>query len=60
MKKVFAIALIAISFAACNNNSDKKETTDTTTTVAPAPTPAPDTTKMVDTSAHAMDTTKMK
>jgi hypothetical protein len=56
MKKVLAIALIAGSLAACNNNGDKKETKDTTRVDSPAvvtPTPdttmAPDTTKMSDT-----------
>jgi ABC-type Fe3+-hydroxamate transport system substrate-binding protein len=34
MKKVFAIALIAVSFAACNNSGDKKSDSDTTTKVS--------------------------
>ncbi|WP_300599788.1 hypothetical protein [Niabella sp.] len=45
MKKLFAIALIAVSFAACNSSETKTEETpapDTTTAVTPAPTPAPD------------------
>ena len=29
MKKFFAIAIIAASFAACNGSGEKKETTDT-------------------------------
>jgi len=41
MKKVFAIALIAVSFAACNNSGDKKDSNDTTkvtdtTAIAPS------------------------
>ncbi|MCD2421762.1 hypothetical protein LQ567_03245 [Niabella pedocola] len=46
MKKLFAIALIAVSFAACNSSETKQEETpavDSTTVVVPAPTPAPDT-----------------
>lgn len=41
MKKVFAIAMIAVAFAACNNSGDKKtDNKDTvvatdTTTIAP-------------------------
>ena len=62
MKKVFAIALIATAFVACNGSSDKKDDKDTVV-VAPADTtvvvtPA-DTTVVVapaDTTAHA-DTT---
>ncbi|MBO9595428.1 MAG: hypothetical protein J7599_21175 [Niabella sp.] len=45
MKKLFAIALIAVSFAACNSSETKTEETpavDSTTVVTPAPTPAPD------------------
>lgn len=35
MKKFFAIAIIAASFAACNNSGEKKEGSDTATTVVP-------------------------
>ncbi len=31
MKKIFAIAFIAVSVVACNNSGKKTETTDTTT-----------------------------
>ncbi|MGJ7032610.1 hypothetical protein [Niabella hirudinis] len=66
MKKLFAIALIAVSFAACNSSETKTEETpgaDTSLNVAPAPTPAPDTTVAPagqDTAAKApaADTTK--
>jgi hypothetical protein len=41
MKKVIlALAIVSVSFAACNNGDKKEETTttsDTTTVVAPAP-----------------------
>jgi hypothetical protein len=47
MKKFLAIALIATSFAACNEG-EKKETTTTTTDTTTVVTPAPaDTVKVV-------------
>ena len=54
MKKFFAIAIIAASFAACNNSGDKTESKDSTTV-------SPDTTTMApaDTSKMSVDTTKM-
>ncbi|WP_018628059.1 hypothetical protein [Niabella aurantiaca] len=67
MKKLFAIALIAVSFAACNSSETKPEETtpgaDTTTDVTPAPAPAPDTTvapvgQDTASQAPAADTTK--
>lgn len=53
MKKFFAIALIAASFVACN---DEKKAEETTTTVdsPKVETPAP---AVVDTTAPKMDTT---
>lgn len=66
MKKFLAIALIAVSFAACNEGEKKAEETtpaaDTTTT-APAPVATPDTAAApaaADTAAKApaADTTK--
>lgn len=70
MKKVIlALAIVSVSFAACNN-SDKKEgetpAADTTKTEAPAPAPVADTTKADTTkapaapAAPAADTTKKK
>jgi hypothetical protein len=58
MKKVFAIALIAVSFAACNNSGDKKtDNTDTTKVDSPAVI-SPDTTTMrTDTTTVMPDTT---
>lgn len=65
MKKFFAIAIIAVAFAACNNSGEKKPAEDTTkpaqvdtTTPPPADTTKPaaaDTTKPA-----AADTTKAK
>ncbi|MFM6924295.1 MAG: hypothetical protein ACKOU7_02245 [Ferruginibacter sp.] len=56
MKKVIlALAIVSVSFAACNNNEKKEEATpaaDTTKVEAPAPV---DTTK-----APVADTTKKK
>ncbi len=64
MKKFLAIALIAATFAACND-AKKEETTTTTDSTAVTPAPAPatgDTVKavVVDTTAKpaAADTTK--
>jgi PBP1b-binding outer membrane lipoprotein LpoB len=54
MKKILAIAVIAISFAACNNDSATTETKDTTTVVTPQ---APDTTQVVKTTEVTTDTT---
>lgn len=69
MKKVIlALAIVSVSFAACNN-SDKKEgetpATDTATKVEAPAAPAVDTTKAADTTAKApaapaADTTKKK
>lgn len=43
MKKFFAIAIIAASFAACNNSGDTSKTTDSTTVTPDTTTMAPDT-----------------
>lgn len=64
MKKFFAIAIIAVAFAACNNSGEKTETKDTVATppadtVTAPPAPA-DTTKAADTAAAPADTTKAK
>jgi hypothetical protein len=60
MKKVLAIALIAGSLAACNNNGDKKETKDTTRVDSPAVvTPTPDTTMAPADTTKMSDTTHM-
>lgn len=63
MKKFFAIAIIAATFAACNNSGDKKPAEDTTkpATIDTPAAPVVDTTKpaVVDTpAAAAVDTTK--
>jgi PBP1b-binding outer membrane lipoprotein LpoB len=62
MKKVIlALAIVSVSFAACNNADKKEETPAVDTTAAPAPAPAVDTTKapVVDTTkAPVADTTK--
>lgn len=64
MKKFFAIAIIAATFAACNNSGDKKPAEDTTkpaTIDTPAAPVVVDTTKpaVVDSpAAAAVDTTK--
>ncbi len=55
MKKFFAIAIIAASFAACNNSGEKKDTPDTTVTT-PIDTAAP----KMDTAAPKMDTAAPK
>jgi predicted small lipoprotein YifL len=65
MKKFFAIAIIAASFAACNNSGEKKDTPDTAAVKAPdttATVPVPDTnSKMApDTTKMGGDTTKPK
>lgn len=64
MKKFFAIAIIAASFAACNNSGEKKDTPDTTKVdTAVTTTPPADTSKMApaDTSKMApADTAKPK
>jgi hypothetical protein len=61
MKKVFAIALIAVSFAACNNSGDKKSDNKDTVKVEDTTTIAPsnDTTIVVpgDTTGMTKDTT---
>lgn len=49
MKKLLAIALIAASFAACNNSADSSTTTDTTTV-------APDTNTMMSDTSSKMST----
>jgi hypothetical protein len=43
MKKLFAIAIIAASLAACNNSADSSKTTDSTTVTPDTTTMAPDT-----------------
>ena len=57
MKKLFAIAIISASLAACNNSGESKSSSDTTTV-------SPDTTSKMapDTSANKMmpDTSKTK
>ena len=64
MKKLFAIALIAASFTACNEGEKKAEetpATDTTSVVVPATTPVDTAAPVVaDTTAKpaAADTTK--
>lgn len=60
MKKFFAIAVIAIAFVACNNDSETEKTTKDTTVEIPV-TPVPDTTtNMMDTTITVIkDTTKM-
>lgn len=65
MKKFFAIAIIAVAFAACNNSGEKKPAEDTTTkTTDTTATPAPaDTNKMAPADTNKMapaDTTKAK
>ena len=62
MKKLFAIAILTVAFAACNNSSESKSTEDTTAVKADTSTmttPAPDTTH-VDTSASKMKDTSAK
>ena len=43
MKKLFAIAIITASLAACNNSGDKTESKDSTTVTPDTTTMAPDT-----------------
>ncbi|HWR33143.1 MAG TPA: hypothetical protein VN451_06450 [Chitinophagaceae bacterium] len=60
MKKFFAIALIAVSVAACNNSGDKKEgeDKDTTKTEVPVtPTPADSVATPADSTAKPADST---
>lgn len=64
MKKFFAIAIIAASFAACNNSGESKSTDDTAA-VKPVDTasmtPADTASKMSDTTSKmSADTSKMK
>jgi hypothetical protein len=54
MKKILAMAVIAASLVACNNDSKSTETKDTTTVVTPQ---APDTTQVVKTTEVTTDTT---
>ena len=62
MKKVFAIAMIAVAFAACNNSGDKKTDNKDTVKVGDTTTipPSNDTTVVVpgDTTGMTKDTTK--
>lgn len=62
MKKFFAIAIIAASFAACNNSGDKTESKDSTTVSPDTTTMAPaDTMNKMSDTANKMapaDTTK--
>jgi hypothetical protein len=54
MKKFLAIAVVALSLTACNDDSKSTtETKDTTTTVTPV---APDTTQVVTTTETTVDT----
>jgi hypothetical protein len=53
MKKFFAIAAIAVSLVACNDESKSTETKDTTTVVTPV---TPDTTQVVTTTEVTTDT----
>ena len=65
MKKILAIAVIAATFTACNDEKKEGETVvtkDTTTIVTPDTTTvvAPDTSKVVTTTTVESDTTKME
>ena len=51
------LAIVSISFVACNNEGETKEPAADTTTPAPAPAPAVDTTK---TDTGAIDTATVK
>jgi hypothetical protein len=53
MKRILAIAVIAASLVACNNDSATTETKDTTTVVTPS---TPDTTQVVKTTEVTTDT----
>ncbi len=64
MKKLLAIAVIAASFAACNEKKaeETKVTKDTAVVVTPDTTTIvkPDTSKVVTTTTTTVDTMKMK
>jgi len=65
MKKFLAIAVIAATFTACNDEKKADETTvtkDTTTVVTPDTTTVvtPDTSKVVTTTTTTVDTMKVK
>jgi hypothetical protein len=63
MKKFFAIALIAVSVAACNNSGDKKEGDKDSTKPDPTvvtPAPSDSTTAPTDSTAKPGDSTATK
>lgn len=65
MKKFLAIAVIAATFTACNDEKKAEETTvtkDTTTVVTPDTTTmvTPDTSKVVTTTTTTVDTMKVE
>jgi hypothetical protein len=60
MKKFFAIAVIAVAMAACNNNGESTTGSDTANAVKPDTTVTTDTTHAVDTNKMKTDTTPTK